>query len=90
MVEPTRVGAADQIFPNSSAVGQILRHLCEGDCRAFGDVLEWCEARGDCWHAVVCPTCGSQFVIEDDELDELRQWTARHGNLFVCGIRWND
>ena len=80
-------GIPAETFPLSSAVEQILAHLCEGDCHAFGDILEWCEARGDCCFAVVCPECSTQFVIDDDEMDELRAWTAQHGNALVCGIR---
>lgn len=92
MVDRTPIGVADQQahFPDTPAVRRVLAHLCEGDCRAFGDILEWCEARGDCCQAVVCPSCGSQFVIDDDELAELRSWTAANGSVLVCGIRWDD
>lgn len=87
-MEPRTAGIADPTFPLSPAVRQILTHLCEGDCHAFGDILEWCEARGDCAHAVVCPECRTQFVIDDDELAELESWTSRHGSILVCGIRY--
>lgn len=87
MVEPRKVGIADPTFPISPTVQRILAHLCEGECRAFGDLLEWCESRGDCCHAVVCPECGTQFVIDEEELEELQRWTARHGSLLVCGVR---
>lgn len=80
-------GASTDISP---VVGRILMHLCEGDCHTFGDILEWCETRGDCAHAVVCPSCGAQFVIDEEELTELRRWTEVHGNLHVCGIRYDD
>lgn len=90
MVDQSPIGIADHLLPFSPAVREILNHLCEGDCRAFGDILEWCEARGDCCHAVVCPTCGNQFVIDEDELAELRGWTDTHGSVFVCGVRWDD
>lgn len=92
MVDRTPIDVADQQhrFPDIPAVRQILAHLCEGECRAFGDILEWCEARGDCCQAVVCPTCGSQFLIDDEELVELRRWTAAHGSVLVCGVRWDD
>ncbi|MEZ4624827.1 MAG: hypothetical protein R2843_08570 [Thermomicrobiales bacterium] len=36
---------------------------------------------------VICPGCGTQFLIEDDELDDLRAWTDVEGNAFVCGVR---
>ena len=87
MVQPQMAGTVGQTFLTSPAVQQILAHLCEGDCHAFGDILEWCEARGDCCFAVVCPECSTQFVIDDDEMDELRTWTVQNGNLLVCGIR---
>jgi hypothetical protein len=90
MVQPRIVDLADATFPISAAVQQILSHLCEGKCHAFGDLLEWCEARGDCSHAVVCPECSTQFVIDNEELDELRLWTLRHGSLLVCGINYDD
>lgn len=75
----------------SPVVGEIIAHLCAGDaaCRDFGFVLEWCEARGDCCFAVVCPGCARQFVVDDDELAELRRWTDAEGNALVCGVRWD-
>ena len=90
MVDQTPIGVADHFVPLSSSVQSILDHLCQGDCRAYGDILEWCEARGDCWHAVVCPTCGRQFVIDEDELTELQGWTAAYGGAVACGIHWDD
>lgn len=78
------------VFPINPTVSRVLQHLCEGDCRAFGDIMEWCEARGDCMTAVVCPQCRKQFVIDDEEYAELRRWTATHGHGFVCGIRLSD
>ncbi len=72
------------------AVRRIIAHLCGGSdrCRAFGFVAEWCEARADCCYAVVCPGCSVQFVVDDDELSELRRWTDAEGNALVCGVRW--
>lgn len=84
------VDVTGEAFPASPAVSQILAHLCTGDCHTFGDVLEWCEARGDCSHAVVCPTCQKQFVIDEEELGELRQWTSRNGSIYVCGVLYDD
>jgi hypothetical protein len=52
-------------------------------------VLEWCEARGDCCQAVVCPVCATQFVVDDDELAELLRWTDDQGQALVCGVRWD-
>jgi len=90
MVEPHSAGIADLSLPLSFGVQHILTHLCEGDCHAYGDVLEWCETRGDCSFAVICPECRPQFVIDDEEMDQLRQWTIRHGSLLVCGVRFDD
>ena len=75
----------------SPGVRAVLAHLCSGEegCRAFGFVVEWCETRGDCAFAVVCPGCDHQFVVDDDELAELRRWTDAEGNALVCGVRWD-
>ena len=88
MVEATRSEglSAEAISP---AVMAVLRHLCEGDCHAIGSVLEWCETRGDCCQAVVCPVCATQFVVDDDELAELLSWTDAQGKALVCGVRWD-
>jgi hypothetical protein len=74
----------------SPTVQRILAHLCGGSdrCRSFGFVLEWCETRGDCCYAVVCPGCSNQFVVDEDELAELRRWTDEEGNALVCGVQW--
>ena len=72
----------------SPDVQRIVDHLCEGDHPAFGNLLEWCESRGDCCTAVVCPDCGVQFLIDDDEMDELRRWTKEQGDARACGVRW--
>ena len=76
----------DEISPN---VVVILQHLCSTSCHTFGGVLEWCEARGDCSQAVVCPVCSCQFVVDDDELAELLRWTDGEGQALVCGVRWD-
>ena len=65
---------------------EVIAHLCEGDCHAFGDLVEWCEARGDCTVAVVCPSCSRQWIIDDDELDDLKRWTAANGAALGCGV----
>ena len=75
-----------EISPN---VLQILQHLCSASCHTFGGILEWCDARGDCAQAVVCPVCSSQFVVDDEELDELLRWTDSEGRALVCGVRWD-
>ena len=73
----------------SPAVLAVLHHLCSGSCHAFGGVLEWCEARGDCAQVVLCPVCAAQFVVDDDELAELLRWTDEQGQVLVCGVRWD-
>lgn len=65
---------------------EVIAHLCEGECHAFGDLVEWCESRGDCTVAVVCPSCSRQWIIDDDELDELKRWTAANGSILGCGV----
>ena len=71
----------------SPPVQDIVRHLCEGDCHAFGSVRSWCETRGDCVYAVVCPSCSTQFMIDEDDLCELERWTAVNGDALVCGVQ---
>lgn len=66
---------------------EVIRHLCESDCRGFGSVLQWCETRGDCTYAVTCPECSTQFVIDEDELGAIERWTDAHGHNLVCGLR---
>jgi hypothetical protein len=65
---------------------EVIAHLCEGECHAFGDLVEWCESRGDCTIAVVCPSCARQWIIDDDELDALRRWTSANGTHLGCGV----
>lgn len=88
MVDAARIDAlaAERLSPGVLAV---LHHLCQGGCHSFGGVMEWCEARGDCAQAVICPVCSSQFVVDDDELTELLRWTNDQGEVLVCGVRWD-
>jgi hypothetical protein len=88
MIDARRIESlpADGVSP---AVLAVLEHLCKGTCHTFGGVLEWCEARGDCCQAVVCPVCAKQFVVDDDELAELLRWTNEKGQALVCGVRWD-
>lgn len=67
-------------------VQHVVAHLCTSDCHTYGSVLQWCETRGDCAYAVVCPTCRAQFMIEEDELAELERWTEANGHALVCGV----
>ncbi len=87
------IGTVPATEPLSETVHEIIRHLCGGGgdpaCRAFGGVVEWCEGRGDCCFAVVCPGCETQFVVDEDELAELRRWTDAEGHALVCGVRWD-
>jgi hypothetical protein len=84
---PSAVPATEILSPT---VREVIRHLCGGDpgCRAFGFVVEWCETRGDCAYAVVCPGCSLQFLVDEEELAELRRWTDAEGNALVCGVHW--
>lgn len=79
------VPAYEGLSPN---VHVIVQHLCEGDCHAFGSVLQWCETRGDCVYAVTCPGCSTQFIVEEHELTELERWTEANGHELVCGVRY--
>ncbi len=85
---PVVLGLSDE-SALSPTVLAVLRHLCVGDCHTFGAVLEWCEARGDCVQAVACPICDVRFVVDDDEMDELRRWTDAEGHALVCGVVWD-
>ncbi|MGI8643499.1 MAG: MJ0042-type zinc finger domain-containing protein [Thermomicrobiales bacterium] len=87
MDRPTSAPSLPTPNAPNPAVQAIIEHLCQDPCHAYGAVLEWCESRGDCVSAVVCPSCSTQFVVDDDELAELQRWTDQQGQLFVCGIR---
>jgi hypothetical protein len=78
--------AGSAFLPLSPAVQAIVRHLCEGDCHTFGDLIEWCESRGDCTIAVICPGCDKRFLVEEEELIELDRWTQRSGFELGCGV----
>ena len=70
----------------SPLVRQILLHLCEGDQPNFGSIIEWCESRGDCSQAVVCPHCGTQYLLDDDEMDEIRRISLQTNDILSCGV----
>ena len=72
--------------PMSPIVRQILSHLCEGENRGYGTIIEWCESRGDCSQAVACPHCSTQFLLDDDEMAELRRCAARTDEMLACGV----
>ena len=71
----------------SDGAAEVLAHLCEGECQTYGSVLSWCETRGDCVHEVTCPSCGTKFVLDDDDIAALERWTDEHGNALVCGVK---
>jgi hypothetical protein len=81
--------AGSAFLPLSPAVQSIVRHLCEGDCHTFGDLIEWCESRGDCTIAVICPGCQTRFLVEEEELIELDRWTQRSGFELGCGVNYH-
>ncbi|MGI8476513.1 MAG: hypothetical protein ACR2OO_09115 [Thermomicrobiales bacterium] len=71
----------------SASIQTIVAHFCDGGCGAYGDLLEWCESRGDCSSAVACPSCGRRFVLDDEELEELQVWMRTTGPALACGVR---
>jgi len=73
----------------SPVVREILMHLCEMENPSYGSIIEWCETRGDCAQAVVCPDCGVQYLLDDDEMAELRVISARTGEILSCGVIWD-
>ena len=79
--------ASTPFVPTNPVLGPILQHLCTTDCHTYGSVLQWCEARGDCTYAIVCPTCREQFLIEETDLADLERWTDANGNLQACGVQ---
>jgi len=85
MNDPGQTASID-IHALGANVQEIVAHLCESDCHAFGSVLQWCETRGDCVFAVVCPGCSRQYLIDEDDLAELERWTEANGHALVCGV----
>lgn len=77
----------DTIVDLSDGAAEVLAHLCEGECQTYGSVLSWCETRGDCVHEVTCPSCGTKFILDDDDIAALERWTDEHGNALVCGVK---
>ena len=73
----------------SPVVREILMHLCEMENPSYGSIIEWCETRGDCAQAVVCPECGVQYLLDDEEMAELRVISARTGEILACGVIWD-
>jgi hypothetical protein len=86
MSSPTVTIDGELVTDMSPALQAIVKHLCETDCHTYGDLVEWCESRRDCTVAVVCPSCESQFIIDDDDLVILKRWTADNGIAFGCGV----
>lgn len=78
---------ADSLASLSTGAREVIHHLCESDCRGFGDVLQWCETRDDCTYAIVCPGCATQFLLDEDELTGLERWSRTYGPVHVCGLR---
>lgn len=89
-MEQAQSNLGQQYAPDAPAIFvEVIAHLCEGECHAFGDLVEWCESRGDCTVAVVCPSCTRQWVIDEAELDALRRWTAANGAHLGCGVSFD-
>ncbi|MGH2532237.1 MAG: hypothetical protein ACRDJW_07995 [Thermomicrobiales bacterium] len=72
----------------SPTVREIILHLCQGRCHTYGLVVELCETRGDCVSVVHCPGCTARFLVDDEEVEELRRWTDEEGRALVCGVQW--
>ncbi len=90
MPNPTVAIDGELITDMTPALAAIVEHLCQTDCLAFGDLVEWCESRNDCIVAVVCPSCDTRFLIDDDDLIDLQKWTAAKGVAFGCGVALAD
>lgn len=75
------------VMSMSPTAMEVIEHLCEGDCRTYGSVLQWCETRGDCVYAVVCPGCTTQFLLDEEDVAALERWTTTHGDALVCGLK---
>lgn len=67
---------------SSSVVDGVREHLCSKGL--YGDVTEWCETRHDCVYVVTCPDCGQEFMLTDEEYDELLVW-SQSGEQ-ACGV----
>ena len=66
----------------SPNVDLVREHLCSKDL--FGDVAELCETRGDCLFVVTCPDCKRMFSLDEDEYEDLLQWSRSAERS--CGI----
>ncbi len=82
----TDTATSTPFVPTNPALGPILQHLCASDCHAFGSVRQWCETRGDCTYAIICPDCQTQFLIDESDLLDLERWTDANGGLHACGV----
>jgi hypothetical protein len=48
MQAPSPSASALPLEDIPEGVQAIIDHLCKSDCHAYGDLIEWCESRGDC------------------------------------------
>ncbi len=71
----------------SEGAAEVIAHLCEGDCQTYGSVMSWCETRGDCVHVVTCPSCKTEYYLDDADIAALERWTDQHGSSLVCGVQ---
>lgn len=71
----------------SEGAAEVIAHLCEGDCWTYGSVMSWCETRGDCVHVVTCPSCTTEYHLDDVDIAAIERWTDQHGSNLVCGVR---
>ena len=90
MTEPKPAPMIDPIPTLTPDMQLIVDHFCQSsDHGSFGDLAELCESRYDCITTVVSPDCGTRFVVDDDELAELRHFTETTGQALVCGVRFD-
>jgi hypothetical protein len=64
----------------------VIDHLCSARCHGFGLASELCESRHDCVIVITCPSCGTQFALDDDQYEALTAWTASQGSQLACGV----
>ena len=59
---------------------------CPGSGRPLGHNAQTYRLPGE---KVVCPECGVQYLLDDEEMAELRVISARTGEILACGVIWD-
>lgn len=65
-------------------IEKVRDHLCSKGL--YGDVTEWCEARHDCVYVVTCPDCGEEFMLDEQDYDDLLRWSTSANQ--ACGVNF--